>query len=1170
MAQRTGQGASTLSQAAGGERLPTLPVVLAYVQACGGDPGEWEARWRQTAAEAAAKPRTEDEDAKPPYRGLARFEPADAGLFFGRQRLTDRLFQQACAGRFTAVFGPSGSGKSSLLRAGLLPRLRAPGPAGPQPTAVRVLTPGEHPLRTHAQRLVPADGDGDTWLLVDQFEELYTLCTSPAERDQFIDRLLAATDPANQLRVVISVRADFLGRCAEHPQLTAALQDATVLVGPMSREELREAIVKPAQTAGLIVERALTAHILDEVEDEPGALPLMSHALLETWQRRRGRALTLEAYETVGGLHGAIARTAEDAYARLTPAQGDLARGILLRLVTPGEGTPDTRRPASRAELDFGNPTDTSIVLDCLARSRLLTLDHDTVDLVHEALLTAWPRLRHWIDEAREQLRVHRQLTEAARVWKQLGDDPGTLYRGVRLTVAAALPRSSLSNAEKEFLDACLAAGLAEEAAVRRRTRLRHQAVALLGLLSLLATVTALYAVHAQHTADQQRDIAQSRELAARSEAVLPRLPEAAMMLALQGFRTAPTAEARGSLLSSYAKYTANELTGHTAAVQALEFSPDGHTLVTASADHSVKLWDTSTHQLTATLTGHTDAVNAVAFSPEGHTLATAGADHSVKLWDTGTQRETATLTGHDNTVNAVRFSPDGHTLATGSSDGTVRLWNTATSRTASILDLHTGAISALAFSQDGAILATAGTDRAVHLWSTASRHVTHTLTGFRDAVRALAFAPSGRTVAAASDDGTARLWNVTGPRDPAVLDRRGESVTAVTFSPDGRTLATAGFGGVKLWDVRTRRAIGALAGDSDVVAFSPDGRTLATADAFAAADPVAQLWNAATRRKTAVLGDTASANRVAFSPDGGTLATTFAFGTVLLWDLHRHRQAAAWRSGQGDVWGLAFSADGRTLATGGYDHTVRLWNTSRHRQTAVLTGHTTTVLSAAFSPDGRTLATGSYDGTVRLWDVAAGRTIAVLRGHTDAVMALAFSPDGGMLATASSDRTARLWSVAARRTIAVLHGHTDVVMALAFSPDGGVLATASSDRTARLWSVAGRRSIAVLQGHTDIVSGVSFTPDGRTLITSSYDHTIRMWQTDTARTAAVLDGDSDGIRAAALSPDGRTLATIGDLGDRRVWSLDPEWTAGRICQASRTHHWADLLADLPGAHVSC
>ncbi|MFJ9713331.1 hypothetical protein [Streptomyces sp. NPDC101234] len=368
MAQRTGQGASTLSQAAGGERLPTLPVALAYVRACDGDATQWEERWREAAYETAAELRPQDKDAEPPYRGLARFEPADADLFFGRDQLTDRMLELTRSRRFTAVFGPSGSGKSSLLRAGLIPRLRTPAMTTPPPAALRVLTPGAHPLRTHEQRFEPKDAEGDTWLIVDQFEELYTLCHDPAERDQFIDRLLAATDPASQLRVVIAVRADVLGRCAEHPALTKALQNSTVLVGPMTRNELREAIIKPAQSVGVIVERALTASILDEVEGEPGALPLMSHALLETWHRRKGRALSKAAYEGAGGLHGAIARTAEDVHASLNPAQAELARGILLRLITPGEGIPDTRRPVQREEFGFGDPADTRIVLERLVR----------------------------------------------------------------------------------------------------------------------------------------------------------------------------------------------------------------------------------------------------------------------------------------------------------------------------------------------------------------------------------------------------------------------------------------------------------------------------------------------------------------------------------------------------------------------------------------------------------------------------------------------------------------------------------------------------------------------------------------------------------------------------------------------------------------------------------
>ncbi|MFD0446443.1 helix-turn-helix domain-containing protein [Streptomyces indonesiensis] len=434
MAQRVRYSAVTLSQAAAGDQLPSLPVVLAYVEACGADAAEWEERWRAVRREVSGLPR-EDDDAKPPYQGLARFDIGDHERFFGRERLVSEALALVRGHGFAAVFGPSGSGKSSLLRAGLIPALRAgtrevPGVGQElRPAVIRVLTPGDRPLRTHAEALVPKAGEGETWLVVDQFEELFTLCHDPAERAGFVARLLAARDPGSRLRVVIGVRADFFDRCAEHRELTYALRDATLLVGPMSRAELRAAIVKPAAADGLIVERALTARIVEEVVDEPGGLPLMSHALLETWHRRRRRALTVEMYEAVGGLHGAIAKTAERVYEELSASQAETARRILLRLITPGEGAQDTRRPVDREEWE-PESADTTIVLDRLARARLITLDRNTVDLAHEALIMAWPRLRGWIEEDRERLRIHRKLTEAARAWEEMGRDPGALYRG--------------------------------------------------------------------------------------------------------------------------------------------------------------------------------------------------------------------------------------------------------------------------------------------------------------------------------------------------------------------------------------------------------------------------------------------------------------------------------------------------------------------------------------------------------------------------------------------------------------------------------------------------------------------------------------------------------------------------------------------------------------------
>ncbi|MEU0195647.1 helix-turn-helix domain-containing protein [Streptomyces afghaniensis] len=430
IAKRAGYSITAVSQAAAGERLPSLAVVRAYAEALDGDPDEWERRWREADAEVRAPA----PDERPPYRGLARFEPDDSDLFFGREALVTDLRELVREHRFAAVFGASGSGKSSLLRAGLIPRLRQAAGAE-RPAVIRVLTPGERPARTHEQALVARDGDAETWVIVDQFEEVFTLCHDREERDRFLGLLLAAQRPESRLRVVVAVRGDFYGHCADHRELAETVSRANLLVGPLGRDEVREVITGPAASAGLNVERALIARIIDEVVDQPGALPMLSHALLETWRRRRGRMLTLAAYEETGGVRGAIAATAEEVYGGLSAEQGRVARRILLRLIAPGDGTADTRRPASRAELGSGARD----VLERLVVARLVTLDGDTVELAHEALITGWPRLAGWIEEGRDRLRAQRRLGEAARGWEELERDPGSLYRGTRLARAEEL-----------------------------------------------------------------------------------------------------------------------------------------------------------------------------------------------------------------------------------------------------------------------------------------------------------------------------------------------------------------------------------------------------------------------------------------------------------------------------------------------------------------------------------------------------------------------------------------------------------------------------------------------------------------------------------------------------------------------------------------------------------
>ncbi|MFF7452536.1 MULTISPECIES: helix-turn-helix domain-containing protein [unclassified Streptomyces] len=1185
MARQVEVSVATLSRAAKGEQLPSLPVALAYVRACGGDEQAWERRWREAVTEQArAADLVADETVPSPYRGLARFEVGDAPLFFGRDEVTDTLVRTVTGHRVVVVFGPSGSGKSSLLRAGLIPRLR--GLEGPQrPAAVRILTPGEHPLRTLDTVCAPAPGEGDTWLVVDQFEEVFTLCHDAAERAEFIAHLLAARHPENRLRVILGVRADFYSRCLDQPGLDAIIQEASLPVGRMTPSELREVIVKPAAAEGLIVERALTAHLIEEVREEPGALPLLSHVLLETWRRRRGRTLTMAAYEAAGGLHGAIAQTAETFYTRLPDAQAVTARRILLRLITPGDGNPDTRRPIDVSELGEDQRTDTRTVLDLLARARLIILEDTVVELGHEALITAWPRLHGWIEEDRERLRAHRRLTEATRAWAELDRDPGALYRGTRLSTAeehlcAPGHRDELTATEQAFLNVSIAARHEEQLASTRRNRYIRYLAFSLAVLLVVVTGISLLAISQRRDADRARIRATSRQLAAQAMQLVHYRPGAAMQLSVEAYRLAPTAEARSALLSMSARqYYQGRLAGHGDAVSDAAFSPDG-TLATVSRDRSVALWDPTRRQRTARLTSHDTWLRAVAFSRNGRLLATGGDDRKVVLWDAASGKRSATLSGaagavksiafsadsrtvagagdgrtvtvwsiahptvrrtlagHTGTVNAMAFSPDGRTLVTASEDHTVRWWDVAAGRRLAVQTGHTQSVDDVAFSPDGRTLATASRDHTVRLWD-ARRHIPKTtLTGHTGQVRTVAFSPDGQSLASAGHDETVMLWDAERGTLRATLTGHNNNIYTLAFNPRGSLLASAGEDGtITLWNPR-RTPLRAHTDRLNKVAFSPDGRTLATASD----DTTAVLWNTDRGTRRTTLRDGASpVNSAAFSPDGRTLAAATgipqkhrADNNLTLWDLTGKPSAERLTRDTDRVTDVAYSPDGRTVAGVTAEGTVMLWDPRRRTRLANLIENTQTntisTNAVAFSPDGRLLATASHDQKVRIWDLARRTRTATLTGHTASLRSVAFSPDGRTLASTGEDQTIMLWDIASHRRRAVLKGHTGSVNAVAFSPDGRLLATAGADRTAMLWDTRRRIPIATLTGHTGPVRSVAFSPDGRTLATASTDHTAMLWNTDLQRTAVqlcnILAASQAPRTAAAHSPTRHTCDT--------------------------------------------
>ncbi|MEU8437085.1 XRE family transcriptional regulator [Streptomyces sp. NPDC029216] len=890
MSARAHYSVATLSGAAAGRRLPSLDVTLSYVRACGGDLREWERRWHAAAAALAAGgagsgPRQagagpDRADAAPgvrgaqglPYVGLAPFRTEDAALFFGRERLVEDLFTALTRHRVVALVGASGAGKSSLLHAGLLPRLHADAPA----RAVTVLTPGPHPLDRARRALAAHPGPGgdaaERVLIVDQFEEVFTVCADAAERSRFVGELVgAARRPGSGCRVVLGVRADFYAHCTRHPELVDVLREAQVVVGPMSAAELRRAVVEPARRAGLTVEGSLQATLVAHAHGQVGVLPLLSHSLLETWRRRRGAALTLDGFHAAGGFEGALAQSAEALYDSLSAPQQRLARQVFVHLIALGEGTEDTKRPVPREEL--GQDADTRTVLARAAALRLLTLGQEVVELTHEALIRAWPRLRGWLTDDRERLRRHRQLAEAARAWEAVGRDPGALLRGAPLALAREITADGdaapvLTAAEAEFLAAGAAAEAAAGNSARRRTRRLRLLVGALAALVVVAAVATGSAVRAEDEVTRQRNDAVAQNLAETSTGVAAAEPGLAVQLALTAYRLSPTARTRDSLLSALM----TSLPAHEKAVVALAYRPDGRRLATAGGDRTVRLWQprgTGRPTAVASLTGHSADLRALAYRPDGRTLATAAADGSVRLWDVADPARpavSAELPAREADVRALAFSPDGRTLATGGAGGAVRLWDVA--------------------------------DPARRPAETAQ------VTGHRDTVRAVAFSPDGRILATGAEDATVRLTDVadrTRPAPLAVVQGHDAAVFSVAFAPDGRTLASASGGRtpVRLWDVTEPRRpapLATLTGHTDVVgavAFSPDGRTLASASD----DRTVRLWSVARATRPAPLatlaGHVTAVGSVAFSPDGAVLASGGYDNTLRLADTDLDRALA-------------------------------------------------------------------------------------------------------------------------------------------------------------------------------------------------------------------------------------------------------------------------------------
>jgi len=1129
-----------------------------------------------------------------PYRGLRPFREQDARFFAGREAFAKRLLEMTLTRNFVAVVGPSGSGKSSVVQAGLVPLLRQQQP--PHETwELLSFTPGDRPFHRlstaivpflespllESERLTEANRLGDLlaarklqlsalWdrviaelkgfdrLLVigDQFEELFALAPQP-EQPAFLETILEGLSMP-RVTLLLTLRADFYAHALSRSRdLSDRLQNGIANLGPMTVDELKRAIVEPADRVGLEFEPGLVERILSDVMEQPGNLPLLQFALTELWNTRQGALLTYSSYDSVGRVAGAVATRAEAEFNRHTPEQQSQIRRLFTRMVRvspPEEGGEDVRQRIDLNELD----QESRKVVQRLAAAdtRLLVIGRDestgreTVEVAHEALIRKWDRVREWLNEDREFLLWRQRLRTGLAEYERTGGDPGSLLRGAPLGEAErwCLGRpQELAERERRYISDSIAIrerGRKEEewrrqSEVANAKRLRRLTWGL-GLLLLLTVAGTSFTLW-------QAAVAHARELVAASRATEESDPEISVLLAAQGVASAfrwsssvlPEAkdQLHRSIIASHVKLT---LRAHRDLLWGVAWSPDGRRLATGSADHTAKIWTADTGNELVTLEGHQQAVTKLAWSPDGKRLATASEDHTAKVWDTATGKELISLHGHVAAVDCIAWSPDGKRLATASADRTARVWDAGSGVELLTFTGHAGEVISVAWSPDGMWLATGSRDSTAKVWDAHTGKPVLTLRGHRFEITSVAWSPDGMRLATGSWDSTAKIWDVKTGREVLNLSGHRVTVESVAWSPDGKRLATGGGDSTaKVWDAETGKELLTLRGHTDCifnVAWSPDGKWLATASA----DGTAKLWDTGASKEVASFsGHAGEVAAVAWSPNGKRLVTTSCDHSAKVWDGHTWNEILALQGHTLCVHGVAWSPDSTRLATASGDKTTRVWNASTGKEMLVLGGHTGEVYGVAWSPEGSRLATASEDATARVWDVETGKEMLILSGDGSRINAVAWSLDGKRLATANWDNTAKVWNPATGEEMLILVGHRSNLTSVAWSPDGKRLVTGSEDRTARVWDSSTGKDLLVLSGHTASVSSVAWSPDGKRLATGSEDSTAKVWDSKTGKEMLTLYGQRDSVWGVAWSPDGKQLATASSDRTVQIYAMD-------------------------------
>lgn len=1068
-----------------------------------------------------------------PYLGLKTFGTNKHPFFFGRNLLVDAMVEKLKYNRFLAIVGPSGSGKSSVALAGLLPQIQkgalhgsrhwrcltpmVPG-ADPQANLARILNPEKAAdidwVQQTAERsqhdptflanMIDSASDQPAVIVVDQFEEIFTFCQDNDKRRAFINTLLELIQmPSRRHTVIITMRTDMESNMVQWPSLLAFYENSQVRMMAMKSSELREVIEKPAELVGLRFEENLVDELIREVLGKPEALPLLQFTLLKLWENRDRNRITVAAYRRLGGGGQALANTADAFYNSLPPEDKVSVRRIFLRIVRPSVEMEITRDRVLRPMLyEFGLARDwVDRIVEQLIEGGLLRLIEgttpadDMVGLAHESLVRIWPRLAGWLDEERVTQRRRLRLATTAEQWQSSGMDESALLRG--LLLEEALRYEDLSTVETRFVEASVeAAHKAErerEAAQQRQLEQaqalaeeqRHRAeesarfVQRLSWLTAALAVVFVVAVVAALTAARNGAIAAESERTAVENQIVAEQ--------LRGTAEASAAEARAAQNAALA---------------------DANLRATAEAEARQQR-DVAEQNLIEADNARATAVASAAEAEAAQAIAETNAQEAEAQNRLATSRELAAAA-----IDQLNSEPQ-----------------------LSLLLALEAVNKTYAVNQTASAEAEDALYRALQ-----ASQLQFTLSGHTDWVTDVAFSADGTRWATTSLDNTVKVWDAQSGQVLLTLEDHSRGVKTVAFSPDGARLATAGNDGfIIVWNTETGTRLGVFKGDDNNgtiqgLEFSPDNIHVVAAYE----DFTVRIWNTTTRRSLyRLFGHEGSLTDVAFSPDGAYFASSAEDGRVIVWDMETGSPIYPINPDDGDpvvVNALTFSPDGTRIVTANEDGTVKVWDYLTSNLLFTLFGHTSRVLDVAYSHDGTRLATAGGDGTVKVWQADSGQGIYSLSGHSGGVTSVAFSPDDQLIATSSQDGTAKIWLAEPGLGALILSGHTAPLQSIAFNVTGDMVATTSDDTTANVWDAATGELVMTFTDQNAAVTDVAFSPDGQFAATTSDDFNVRIWDLTMGQVQLPLMTHRGPINGVAYNSDGSRLATAGSDGAVRVW----------------------------------